>query len=139
MALETLIQIHQPTRREISVLLTDDAHIRELNREWRSIDEATDVLSWPSPDFPGAALGDLAISLDTAEKQAVHRGDTLENEVAILGIHGGLHLLGFDDLTENQHEEMQVKMREVAEAAGIAIQSEWSSLPHNEEADAGPS
>ena len=139
MALETLLQIHQPARQNISVLLTDDAGIRKLNLEWRHLDEATDVLSWPAPDFPGSLLGDLAISLDTASKQASARGESLENELAILGIHGGLHLLGFDDLTDIQHEEMQVKMREVAVAAGIPMQGDWSSLPHGEGENARPS
>ncbi len=133
MALETLIQIHEPTRRDISVLLTDDDTIRQLNHEWRGLDEATDVLSWPGGEMPGANLGDLAISLGTAARQAAARKMPLHNEVAILGIHGGLHLLGFDDLTDNDREEMLVKMREVALAANIPMETDWSSLPHSEE------
>ncbi len=137
MALETLLEKYQPKSREISVLLTDDSTIRELNHQWRGLDEATDVLSWPGGDFPGATLGDIAISIDTAGKQAKSRRDSVSNEVALLGIHGGLHLLGFDDLTDHDREEMLVRMQEVALAAGLKMTAEWSSLPHEEEAHGG--
>ena len=91
---------------EVSVLLTDDAAIRRLNREWRGIDKPTDVLSWPQEE-PGTArvgagsiLGDVAISLDTARRQAGERGWSEARETALLLVHGILHLLGFEDDTE---------------------------------------
>lgn len=128
MALNTVLEIHQPSRRGISVLLTDDEEIRALNKAWRAQDKATDVLSWPAPDIPGNHLGDIAISIETAQRQAQHHGVSLSNEVAVLGIHGALHLLGFDDLTETEYEEMQAKMREAAERAGLSIKGDWGSI-----------
>lgn len=76
---------------EISILLTDDETIHELNNEYRGVDRATDVLSFPM----GAEgmLGDVVISLETAQNQS--EGD-YEGEVAFLFIHGVLHLLGYD-------------------------------------------
>lgn len=137
MALETLMDRYQPARNGISVLITDDATIQQLNQEWRGLDHPTDVLSWPAPEVPGNHLGDICISLDTARAQAESRGDTVENEVALLGIHGGLHLLGFDDETDHDREEMLARMLEVAIAAGLNMAPEWSSLPHGEEDHAG--
>lgn len=89
---------------EVSVLYTDDSFIRELNDQYRGEDGATDVLSFPmmSPEemdiasgFP-EVLGDIVISLDTAERQAEERGVSLREEVGLLLIHGCLHLLGYD-------------------------------------------
>ncbi len=89
---------------EVSVLYTDDGFIRELNGQYRGEDSATDVLSFPmmSPEemdiasgFP-EVLGDIVISLDTAERQAKERGVSLREEVGLLLIHGCLHLLGYD-------------------------------------------
>ncbi|MES2462931.1 MAG: rRNA maturation RNase YbeY [Armatimonadota bacterium] len=96
---------------EVSVLLVDDAGIHELNRLWRGYDKPTDVLSWPleeSPNFSGEdALGDVVISLDTAERQANARGWSIEEETALLLIHGILHLLGHEDDSEAGSKAMQ--------------------------------
>jgi len=96
---------------EVSVLLTDDPGIHALNREWRGIDRPTDVLSWPQEEAPALsgedALGDVAISLDTAARQAAARGWALEDEVALLLVHGILHLLGYEDDTEEGAESMR--------------------------------
>lgn len=86
---------------ELSVLVTDDAGIRRLNREFRGKDKATDVLSFPSgggPTPPGAApfLGDLAVSLDTARRRAREDGRSLAAELSRYLAHGLLHLLGHD-------------------------------------------
>ena len=94
---------------EVSVLLTDDEEIRSLNRMWRGIDKPTDVLSWPQEvagDDPSplavaaTVLGDVAISLDTARRQAAKRGWSDAEEVALLLVHGILHLLGHEDDSE---------------------------------------
>jgi probable rRNA maturation factor len=79
---------------------------------WRGYDKPTDVLSWPleeeSPLLSGEdALGDVVISLDTARRQALSRGWTVEEETALLLIHGILHLLGHEDETEAGSEGMQ--------------------------------
>jgi probable rRNA maturation factor len=86
---------------DVSILLTTDAHIRELNRAYRRKDKATDVLSFPSAlDGPAALAGDLAVSLETAERQAEEQGHGLFDEVRILLLHGMLHLKGFDHETD---------------------------------------
>jgi probable rRNA maturation factor len=86
-------------RGAVSVLLTGDAGIRRLNREFRGKDKATDVLSFPAPPASGTA-GDLAISVDTAARQAKEQGHALGAEVRILALHGLLHLAGFDHETD---------------------------------------
>lgn len=87
-------------RGEVAVLLATDEMIRSLNRDFRKKDKATDVLSFPVDDeHPSAAkrqAGDLAISLDTASRQAEEHGHSLQVEVKILMLHGLLHLAGYD-------------------------------------------
>jgi probable rRNA maturation factor len=92
----------------VSVLLTGDDRIRQLNREFRRKDKATDVLSFPATDFGALATegrqrlaGDLAVSLETAARQAAVFGHALELEVKILLLHGLLHLAGFDHETDS--------------------------------------
>jgi probable rRNA maturation factor len=80
-------------------LITGDADLRRLNREFRGLDYATDVLSFPAA-LPAHHLGDLAISLGRARAQAREFGHDIEHEVAILMLHGVLHLLGFDHETD---------------------------------------
>jgi len=97
----------------VSLLLTDDPGIHELNRDWRGYDKPTDVLSWPqeedAPEEEGAPdlLGDVAISIDTAARQAATRGWGVEEEVALLLVHGILHLLGHEDESEEGSEGMK--------------------------------
>lgn len=90
-------------RGEASVLLTEDERIRALNREFRHRDKSTDVLSFPAaPMFlAGHTAGDLAISLETAARQAAEHGHTLETEIKILMLHGLLHLAGYDHETDS--------------------------------------
>jgi probable rRNA maturation factor len=90
-------------RGEVSVLLTTDRRIRRLNREYRGKDKATDVLSFPARErvqnqkkTHEMIAGDLAISRDTAGKQAAARGHSLETEIKVLILHGLLHLAGYD-------------------------------------------
>jgi len=90
------------TPREIELTLCDDAAIRSLNREYRHIDKATDVLSFPlEGDLPGQPLGSLVISLDHVRARAQELGHRPEEELALLFIHGLLHLLGYDHETDN--------------------------------------
>ena len=89
---------------ELSVVLCDDAYIRGLNRQWRSKDAATDVLSFPQQAENGI-LGDLVLSLDTAKRQADERQHDLRTEIRILMLHGLLHLLGYDH--ETSHEDLK--------------------------------
>lgn len=81
---------------EIELILTDNDEIAEINREFRGIDKATDVLSFPSDPFPGAPLGSIVISVDKVESVATELGHSQNDELALLFIHGMLHLMGFD-------------------------------------------
>lgn len=103
---------------ELSVALVDDAQIQELNRRFRQVDRPTDVLSFPAGEAPEVAeepalLGDVAISLETAWRQAVEYGHSPEREVGYLIAHGVLHLLGFD----HEDEAKQAVMRRLEEEA----------------------
>jgi probable rRNA maturation factor len=90
----------QATEGNLTVVLTDDAHLRELNLEYLGIDQPTDVLSFPAsetdPDSGEAYLGDVIISVPRAEMQAGAAGHSLGGELQLLVVHGVLHLLGHD-------------------------------------------
>jgi probable rRNA maturation factor len=82
---------------EVTVLLTTDAAIRKLNRQFRHKDKATDVLSFPAEGIGAEKIaGDLAISVPTALRQAINHGHALTCELKILILHGLLHLAGHD-------------------------------------------
>lgn len=89
---------------DVSLLLTTDRGIRSLNRRYRKKDRATDVLSFPAAGegFPGAGshAGDLAISVETAVRQAQDQGHSLSTELRVLMLHGLLHLAGYDHETD---------------------------------------
>lgn len=105
-ALARLLAHLKLQRRQVTVVLMDDATIRRYNREHRGVDQATDVLAYPSaePDDvnipPVAHLGDIFISLETAARQALGHGHELASEVKVLAAHGLTHLLGYDHATE---------------------------------------
>ncbi len=107
---------------EISILFVGDQGIRGLNHQFRDVDRPTDVLSFPQilegePEIPGApVLGDVAISLETARRQSEEHGLSLEEELALLLIHGILHLLGYDhEISDREEERMRKKTRELFE------------------------
>ncbi len=81
--------------RPFTCLIAGDAELRRLNRDFRRLDHATDVLSFPSKQSLGF-LGDIAISFEHAKRQAAEYGHTVSREIEILMLHGVLHLLGFD-------------------------------------------
>ena len=94
---------------ELSILLISDAKITELNQKYFKSNRVTDVIAFPQGD--SKLLGDIVISGETAEKQAMERRHHLEDELAYLLIHGILHLLGFDDTKTNLRRKMRVKER----------------------------
>ena len=98
---------------EIEFILTDNTEIADINREFRGIDKATDVLSFPSDPFPGAPLGSIVISVDKVASVAEELRHSEEDEIALLFIHGMLHLLGFDHEVDNG--EMRQKEVELIE------------------------
>ncbi len=110
---------------ELSVLLTDDVFIHHLNFEHRGKDAPTDVLSFPlmDPDdetlqrLDGGVLGDVVISIDTAQRQADHRGHHLLDEVCFLLAHGLLHLIGYDHQTDTEEAEMNTLTRRLVAVA----------------------
>jgi probable rRNA maturation factor len=102
---------------ELSILLTDDPAMQVLNREHRGKDRPTDVLAFPLGRRRSAAtdapvlLGDVVISIDTAERQARGRRRDLVDEIRFLLAHGLLHLLGFDHATPSQKRRMDAQTR----------------------------
>jgi probable rRNA maturation factor len=87
---------------EVEVLLTSDAELKRLNRTFRNKNKPTDILSFPTPpEISARHAGDLAISLETAARQAAQYGHTLSDELRILILHGLLHLSGLDHETDS--------------------------------------
>jgi|YNPNPStandDraft_1061719.scaffolds.fasta_scaffold20805_3 probable rRNA maturation factor len=102
------------TTAEMTLVLTDDATIQELNRTFRQVDSPTDVLAFPTaegadfvlpPDLP-PYLGDVIISYPTALAQAEAQGHPVDQELTLLIVHGCLHLLGYDHETEEERQRM---------------------------------
>ena len=117
---------------EVSVTFTDDEGIRKLNRNFRKIDRATDVLSFPLFDFEGDGdtladelddmLGDIVLSLERAVAQAEEYGHSFEREVAFLTVHSMLHLLGYDHETSEEDElDMRRRQTAIMEMLGLAV------------------
>lgn len=95
-------------------MLVDDAEMRILNHKYRGIDRSTDVLSFSQlegerPEAKGmpVVLGDIIISVETAIRQAESRGVLPDSELDLLAVHGLLHLLGYNDETDAQADEMR--------------------------------
>lgn len=101
--------------REVSVLLTDDGEIHELNRTWRGKDKPTDVLAFAYDEAGGpiGPLGDVIISIERAAKQAASRRVTLDAELELLAVHGTLHLLGYDHAEPEEAREMRARTRAI--------------------------
>lgn len=105
---------------ELSIALVGDREIRDLNRQHRNLDRATDVLSFSLVDgewagFRGALLGDVVISVETAARQARKRHRSLNEETARLLIHGVLHLLGHDHELPGERRRMRAEERRLSE------------------------
>jgi len=104
---------------DVSVALVDNAYIQVLNAEYRGVDQPTDVLAFPmEPDEYASgepALGDIVISVERAREQARQFKHPLRREVALLCVHGLLHLLGYEDETEAGASAMWSKQKELLE------------------------
>ncbi len=123
----------------LSVVLTNDEEIRKINKEFRDIDRATDVLSFPAVEYQEAGkfdfiedcdwlfdpesgelvLGDIMISVDKVFEQAESYGHSLSRELAFLVAHSMLHLFGYDHIIEDERLIMEQKQREIMELVGI--------------------
>jgi probable rRNA maturation factor len=102
---------------DVSIALVDDAYIRVLNREYRGVDQPTDVLAFPMGPADSAgeepALGDIVISVERARDQARQFKHPLRREVALLAVHGLLHLLGYEDESEAGASAMWSRQKEL--------------------------
>ncbi len=129
-----------PYEVQLDVVLTDDAGIREMNRESRGIDRETDVLSFPNVDFASAGvfepdeereadyfnpdtgelmLGDIMISVDRVKEQAESYGHSLRREFAFLVAHSMLHLCGYDHMEDDEAVVMESKQEAILTGLGI--------------------
>lgn len=108
---------------ELSIVLTDDARLQELNREYLGIDAPTDVLSFPAsetdPETGARYIGDILISIPRAQSQADIAGHPLESEVQLLVVHGVLHLLGHDHAAPDEKARMWKAQAETLESLGL--------------------
>jgi len=108
---EKMLDVIGKTDSSVTVAFVSDKKIRELNRQFRRIDKATDVLSFPSDSSDGE-MGDIAISIETAARQAKQSGLTLDGEIAQLLLHGLLHLSGYDHETDNgEMNRLELRLR----------------------------
>ena len=110
---------------DITIILTDDAQIHELNKQYRGIDAPTDVLSFPSgdtdPDSNRLYLGDVVISYPRAQAQAEAGGHPVEAELQLLVVHGVLHLSGYDHVEEQGKSRMRAAQAEILVLLGCEI------------------
>ncbi|WP_139994368.1 rRNA maturation RNase YbeY [Paenibacillus paridis] len=123
---------------EVSLTFTNDEEIHQLNREYRGIDRPTDVLSFAmqedgveeldiifevdsedEPDPISGMLGDIIISVETAQAQSEEYGHSLEREIGFLFVHGFLHLIGYDHQDDETEAEMTAKQEAILQQVGL--------------------
>ena len=126
-----------PYEAEVSVTITDDEGIHQINREFRKIDRATDVLSFPMNEFekPGEfdhleeegtfnpetgelMLGDIVLSAEHIIQQAKEYGHSRERELAFLVVHSMLHLMGYDHMEDEERIAMEERQRQILDGRG---------------------
>jgi probable rRNA maturation factor len=103
----------------VTVLLTDDATVRDLNARFRGKDAATNVLSFPAPPNPEKHLGDVALAFGVCAREAAEQGKPLAHHLQHLVAHGVLHLLGYDHMTDAEAEAMEGLERVILAGLGI--------------------
>ena len=115
---------------EVSLLLCDDARIREINRDWRGLDKPTNVLSFPAAPramlAKSAAVGDIAIAYETVAREAVDEAKSFRDHYMHMVLHGFLHLLGYDHETDAEAEEMEGL--EISILAGLGVADPYATL-----------
>jgi probable rRNA maturation factor len=116
---------------ELSVTFVDNTRIQEINKEYRNKDAATDVISFAMEemgedemkiiggDIP-RILGDIIISIERTKEQAEEYGHSFDRELGFLALHGFLHLLGYDHMTEQDEKKMFTKQKEILDAYGLS-------------------
>ena len=121
-----------PQQAQVGLLVVDDEAIRQINLQYRNVDRSTDVLSFPliapgtapgaediDPETGEVMLGDIVLSLPTAERQAEEYGHSLKREVAFLCVHGALHLMGHDHEQDADRRQMRALEEEVLAALNL--------------------
>lgn len=119
--------IELPPQAELSLILTDDAEQRRLNRDWRGIDRPTNVLSFaiwepgalPPPGAP-LLLGDVVLALETVAREAEEQRKPFADHFSHLVVHGVLHLLGYDHQTEFEANAMEALETAILASLGVA-------------------
>jgi probable rRNA maturation factor len=113
----------QPLDSDLSIILTDDARLQELNLNYLGVDAPTDVLSFPAsetdPETGARYIGDILISIPRAQTQADAAGHPLESEVQLLVVHGVLHLIGHDHAELEEKARMWKAQAEILEKLGL--------------------
>ena len=109
---------------EFNIIVVNNDYIHELNKNYRGIDRETDVISFALEDDKtfnpeGRVLGDIYISIDKAHSQALEYGHSFLREFCFLGVHGMLHLLGYDHMTKDDEKIMFSLQEEILEESGI--------------------
>ncbi|MEH6888298.1 rRNA maturation RNase YbeY [Bacillus sp. JJ864] len=116
---------------ELSITFVNNERIQEINREYRDKDQPTDVISFAMEDMGEGEmeivgvemprmLGDIIISIPRAKEQAEEYGHSFDRELGFLAVHGFLHLLGYDHMTEEEEKVMFGKQKEILDAFGLA-------------------
>lgn len=128
-AAQKVAELYGLDNAQVSITLTDNPHIHEINRTYRKVDRPTDVISFAlnegeEPEIEGGApinvLGDIIISVERAKEQAADYGHSVRREIAFLTVHGMLHLLGYDHIKEEDRKEMRKEEDFVMEKLGIS-------------------
>ena len=108
------------TRGDVVILLADDAHVQQINAQFRDKDRPTNVLSFPAPDSARPHLGDLILAYGVCAAEAADQGKPLSDHLSHLIIHGVLHLLGHDHEADDEAEAMEAEERRLLASLGIA-------------------
>lgn len=109
---------------DLTILIDTPERIRTLNREFRNVDRVTDVLTFPAWEgeislSADGYLGDIMICYERAKEQAIEYGHSLERELSFLAVHGVLHLLGYDHMTEPDETVMREKQTAILDRIGV--------------------
>lgn len=119
-AIEVTLELEEIEGREVSLLLTDDQEIHQLNLEFRGVDRPTDVLAFALDEAEvgpqNESLGDVVISVERAASQADSRRVTLDAELELLAVHGTLHLLGYDHAEPEEARVMRNRTKAIRRA-----------------------
>ena len=119
-AAQAVLDNEGATGEGVTLLLTDDATVRDLNARFRQKDAATNVLSFPAPPNPEKHFGDVALAYGVCAREAAEQGKPLAHHLQHLVAHGVLHLLGYDHMTDAEAEAMEGLERVVLAGLGIS-------------------